>query len=325
MLRAVLSAGLLGVAACKGSAGSEGTQGPAGPQGPPGAQGPQGPQGPAGAAGQGLSALLLTTPEPAGANCGFGGVKLETGVDRNGDGALLDDGEVNASATKYLCNGAQGPKGDTGSQGLQGESGPLAFAYGDGSAGDFTLSSFANPRSFQAGNFTAAGANLMFHNVTIDGTLIVSSGTMIRATGDIVIGSTGAIIVSPDFHIQTLNPSQRGIAMSASFNYLGGKGLDLGRTSLVSRADLLGGGSGFRSTTNPDILGGDGGGRLILAAKGNIIIRGYIDTNGRQGINNSIPTINRPAGAPTPVAGGGGGGGGVVSLLSRGTITVDTN
>lgn len=356
VLRAVLSAGLLGVAACKGSAGSEGTQGPAGPQGPPGAQGPQGPQGPAG---QGLSALLLTTPEPAGANCGFGGVKLETGVDRNGDGDLLDEGEVNASATKYLCNGAQGPKGDTGavgavgemgpqgpkgdtgdtglmgpqgpkgdtgSQGLQGESGPLAFAYGDGSAGDFTLSSFANPRFFQAGNYPLpAGANLMFHNVTIDGTLIVSSGTMIRATGDIIIGQTGAIIVSPDFAIQTLNPSQKGIAMSASFNYLGGKGLDLGRTSLVSRADLQGGGSGFRSTTNPDILGGDGGGRLILAAKGNIIIRGYIDTNGRQGINNSVPTINRPAGSPTPVAGGGGGGGGVVSLISRGTITVDTN
>ncbi|WP_158623247.1 hypothetical protein [Corallococcus sp. CA053C] len=312
--------------------------------------------------------MLLTTPEPAGANCGFGGVKWETGIDRNSDGDLLDEGEVNASATKYLCNGAPGPKGDTGavgavgavgpqgpkgdtgdtgavgavgavgaagpqglkgdtgSQGLQGESGALALAYGDGSAGDFTLFSGAQTRSFQGGNFPQpAGANLMFHNVTIDSMLIVSSGTTIRATGDIIIGSSGSIVVIPDSQIQTLNPSQKGIAMSASFNYLGGKGLDKGRTSLVSRADLLGGGSGFRSTTNSDILGGDGGGRLILAAKGNIIIRGYIDANGRQGINNSIPTISRPAGAPTPVAGGGGGGGGVVSLISRGTITVDTN
>lgn len=339
VLRAVLSAVLLGVAACKGSTGSGGSQGPAGPQGPQGAQGPQGPQGPEGSAGgpqgpQGLSALLLTTPEPAGANCGFGGVKWETGIDRNSDGDLLDEGEVNASATKYLCNGAQGPrgdtgevgpKGDTGSQGLQGESGALALAYGDGSAGDFTLS-FSQTRSFQSGLYPLpAGANLMFHNVTIEGLLIVSSGTTIRATGDIIIGQGGGIVVSPDFQIQTLNPSQKGIAMSASFNYLGGKGLDKGRTSLVSRADLLGGGSGFRSTTNPDILGGDGGGRLILAAKGNIIIRGYIDVNGRQGINNSTPTMSRPAGAPTPVAGGGGGGGGVISLLSRGTITVDTN
>lgn len=354
VLRAVLSAVLLGVAACKGSTGSGGSQGPAGPQGP---QGPQGPEGPAGGpqGPQGLSALLLTTPEPAGANCGFGGVKWETGIDRNSDGDLLDEGEVNASATKYLCNGAQGPrgdtgavgavgpqgpkgdtgdtglvgpqgpKGDTGSQGLQGESGALALAYGDGSAGNFTLS-FTQTRSFQAGIYPQpAGANLMFHNVTIDGMLIVASGTTIRATGDIIIGQDGSIVVSPDFQIQTLNPSQKGIAMSASFNYLGGKGLDKGRTSLVSRADLLGGGSGFRSTTNPDILGGDGGGRLILAAKGNIIIRGYIDVNGRQGINNSIPTINRPAGAPTPVAGGGGGGGGVISFISRGTITVDTN
>ncbi|MCY1015561.1 DUF7151 family protein [Pyxidicoccus sp. MSG2] len=393
VLRVALMTGLLGVAACKGSVGADGSQGPAGPQGSQGAQGPQGPQGaqgPAGPAGgpqgpQGLSALLLTTPEPVGANCGFGGIKMETGIDRNGDGDLDEEGEVNASATKYLCNGAQGlrgetgavgpqglkgdtgevgpmgaqgpkgdtgavgavgplgpkgdtgdtgpagpqgPKGDTGdtgSQGSQGESGALAFAYGDGSAGDFTLSSFSNPRYFQAGNFPPGGANLMFHNVTIDGTLIVSSGTMIRATGDIIIGQSGLIIVSPDFQIQSLNPSQRGIAMSASHTYLGGKGLDLGRTSLVSRADLLGGGSGYRSTTNPDILGGDGGGRLILAAKGNIIIRGQIDANGRQGINNSIPTINRPAGSPTPVAGGGGGGGGVVSLISRGTITVEGN
>ncbi|WP_241758562.1 collagen-like protein [Pyxidicoccus parkwayensis] len=327
---------------------------------------------------------MLTTPEPVGANCGFGGVRMETGVDLNSNGKL-DDDEVNASATKFLCNGAQGlrgdtgavgpqgpkgdtgetgavgpqgpkgdtgavgatgpqgpkgdtgdtgpqgpqgPKGDTGdtgSQGPQGESGALAFVYGDGSAGDFTLQSFQNPRFFQAGNFGPAGANLMFRNMNIDGTLIVSSGTMIRATGDIIIGPNANITVSPDFAIQSFNPSQKGIAMSASYTYLGGKGLDLGRTSLVSRADVLGGGSGYRSTTNTDILGGDGGGRLIFAAKGNITIRGLIEANGRQGINNSIPTINRPAGAPTPVAGGGGGGGGVVSFISRGTITVEGN
>lgn len=385
VLRVALLSGLLGVTACKGSTGADGPQGTVGPQGPQGPQGPAGPQGPEGPAGgpqgpQGLSALLLTTPEPAGTNCGFGGVRMETGVDRNGDGELAED-ELNASATKFLCNGAQGlrgetgpvgpqgptgdtgavgpmgpqgpkgdtgavgavgpqgpkgdtgdtgpvgpqgPKGDTGTQGAPGESGAVAL-YGDGSAGDFSLLAGAQTRFWTNGyNALPNGANLMFRNVTIDSTLIVSSGTMIRATGDIIIGSLGSIIVSPDFQIQTLNPSQKGIAMSASFNHLGGRGLDPGRTALVSRADLLGGGNGYRSTTNPDILGGDGGGRLILAARGNIIIRGYIDTNGRQGINNSIPTINRPVGSPTPVAGPGGGGGGVISLISRGTITVDT-
>ncbi|MBZ4421940.1 collagen-like protein [Myxococcus sp. RHSTA-1-4] len=296
-----------------------------------GATGTTGPQGE-----RGLGALVATEVELAGSNCAHGGTRLLAGVDRDGDGTL-DGDEVDAASTKYLCNGApgpqgpqgatgpQGPTGETGLQGPQGESGALAL-YGDGSAGDFTLQSFQQPRYFQAGNFPLpAGANLMFRNVTIDGTLIVSSGTMIRATGDIIIGQSGSIIVSPDFQIQTLNPPQKGIAMSAAWQHLGGRGLDLGRTSLLSRADLAGGGSGYRSTTNADILGGDGGGRLILAAKGNIIIRGYIDANGRQGINNSIPTINRPAGSPTPVAGGGGGGGGVVSLISRGTITVDTN
>lgn len=284
VLRAVLAAGLFGVAACKGSAGPGGSEGPAGP---PGAPGPRGDTGAAGATGP--------------------------------QGPKGDTGETGPM-------GPQGPQGDTGPQGVTGESGPLAFAYGDGSAGDFTLFSASAPRFFQSGNFPQpAGANLMFRNVTIDGTLIVSSGTMIRATGDIVIGPSGGIVVSPDFQIQTLNPAQKGIAMSAAFSSVGGRGLDAGRTSLVSRADLLGGGSGFRSTTNADILGGDGGGRLILAARGNIIIRGFIDVNGRQGINNSIPTINRPAGAPAPVAGGGGGGGGVLSLISRGTTTVESN
>ncbi|WP_216673645.1 collagen-like protein [Pyxidicoccus fallax] len=366
VLRAALVGALLGVTACKGSAGTGGPEGPQGPQGPQGPSGPPGPQGPAGPAGtpggppgpQGLSALLLTTPEPAGANCPFGGVRMQAGLDEDRSGAL-DGRELEGATTQYLCNGAvgatgargergetgpqgeagatgavgptgpkgdKGDRGDAGPQGPQGDSGALAIVYGDGSAGDFSLSSFQQPRFWQAGNFPQpAGANLMFHNVTIDGTLVVSSGTMIRATGDIIIGQQGAIIVSPEFQIQTLNPPQKGIAMSAAWQHLGGRGLDLGRTSLISRADLAGGGSGYRSTMNSTILGGDGGGRLILAARGNIIIRGYIDANGRQGINNSVPLINNPNGAPTPVAGGGGGGGGVVSLVSRGTITLEGN
>lgn len=338
----MLVAGLLGVAACKGSEGPQGEQGPAGPTGPQGPQGPaggtqgpqgiQGEQGPRGEQGvpgpRGPSSLVATDNVDVDANCVHGGTRLRAGVDTSGDG-VLQENEVDPGSAKFLCNGAPGPQGPqgergptgaTGERGPPGESGALAF-YGDGSAGDYTIPFGQQPRFWTAGNFPQpAGANLMFRNVTIDGTLIVSSGTMIRATGDIIIGQTGGIVVNPEFQIQTLNPPQKGIAMSAAWQHLGGRGLDLGRTSLLSRADLAGGGSGYRSTTNSNILGGDGGPRLILAARGNIIIRGYIDANGRQGINNSLPNNS-----PTPVAGGGGGGGGVVSLVSRGTITVETN
>jgi hypothetical protein len=80
--------------------------------GTPGPQGPQGPAGPQGAAGQngqngnnGKNALIRTTPEAAGANCVNGGVKIEAGLDADGNGQL-SDAEVNASQTKFICNGS---------------------------------------------------------------------------------------------------------------------------------------------------------------------------------------------------------------------------
>jgi OmcA/MtrC family decaheme c-type cytochrome len=58
--------------------------------------------------GNGKTTLVRTSPEIAGTNCSFGGTKIETGVDANGDGTLQDS-EVNASATSYVCN--FGPSG----------------------------------------------------------------------------------------------------------------------------------------------------------------------------------------------------------------------
>jgi OmcA/MtrC family decaheme c-type cytochrome len=48
--------------------------------------------------------LAATIPEPAGANCPFGGTKLTFGIDANTNG-VLDESEVNATATTYVCNG----------------------------------------------------------------------------------------------------------------------------------------------------------------------------------------------------------------------------
>jgi hypothetical protein len=103
---------------CNGAQGANGATGPQGPiglTGPTGATGAIGPQGPIGLTGpagangtngtNGLNALIKTTTEPAGANCTNGGTKVETGLDANANGTL-EAGEVNASQTQYVCNGA---------------------------------------------------------------------------------------------------------------------------------------------------------------------------------------------------------------------------
>ncbi len=130
--------GLTGPAGPTGPQGAIGAAGPQGPAGQTGATGPAGPQGqtgPAGvqgAAGQngsnGKNALIRTTPEAAGGNCANGGVKIEAGLDVDGNGQLADS-EVNASQTKYLCNGANGATGATGPQGPAGPAGSGGFVH----------------------------------------------------------------------------------------------------------------------------------------------------------------------------------------------------
>jgi hypothetical protein len=115
-----------------GPQGVQGIQGPTGPMGATGATGTQGPQGvagttglqgPAGVAGtNGQNTLVKTTTESAGINCITGGVKIEYGLDANNNG-FLDAGEINATLTKYVCNGAVGATGLTGPQGIAGTSG----------------------------------------------------------------------------------------------------------------------------------------------------------------------------------------------------------
>jgi hypothetical protein len=127
-----------------GPAGPTGATGVTGPQGPIGLTGPAGPTGAAGAAGatgatglqgpngnNGLNQVVKTTIEPAGANCTAGGIKIEFGLDNNHNG-ILDVAEINASLTKYVCNGIQGT---TGAQGIQGPAGPTGATGAQGAAG----------------------------------------------------------------------------------------------------------------------------------------------------------------------------------------------
>lgn len=53
--------------------------------------------------GQGSNSLVRTTVEPGGTNCQFGGVKIDSGLDKNNNGKL-DDTEVDPNGTTYVCN-----------------------------------------------------------------------------------------------------------------------------------------------------------------------------------------------------------------------------
>jgi hypothetical protein len=110
-----------------------------GEDGPTGPTGPMGPRGDAGPMGR--NALAATYPAEPGEPCTSGGMRVEFGVDENGDGSLQPE-EV--EGTRYLCHGddgigvtgAEGPEGEQGPEGLQGLPGE------DGNDG----SSYAKPR-----------------------------------------------------------------------------------------------------------------------------------------------------------------------------------
>jgi len=140
----VLSVALGACAGDTGTAGAPGVQGPSGPSGPPGASTlistvaePPGENCASGGtkvmagvdadldglldpsevaaggtsyvcSGVATSSLVRTSAEAAGANCPFGGTRIESGLDADADGQL-DPVEVNPSATSFVC--AFGPSG----------------------------------------------------------------------------------------------------------------------------------------------------------------------------------------------------------------------
>ena len=186
----------------KGPVGPSGAAGAQGSQGIQGVQGAQGTQGVTGLNGSnGQNTLAKTTNEAAGANCTTGGIKIEYGLDANNNGTL-DVSEVNATLTKYVCNGsvgatgAQGPIGATGAQGNQGVAGSPGVAGTNGTNG----TNGADGKNTLAKTTTeAAGANCTTGGVKIEygldannnGTLDVSeiNATLTRYVCN---GATGA-------------------------------------------------------------------------------------------------------------------------------------
>ncbi len=87
-----------------GSHGVDGKNGSNGADGKDGGNGADGRDGMNGEAGvPGKTALVKQSHELAGDNCGYGGIRVESGVDQNSDGAL-SSAEVNATLTQWVCN-----------------------------------------------------------------------------------------------------------------------------------------------------------------------------------------------------------------------------
>jgi len=115
--------GITGPQGSQGEAGAVGAVGEQGPQGIQGSTGPQGSPGPQGIpgvpgddGGTGVKSLINTTEETAGPNCDEGGTRIEVGIDTNNNN-ILDPDEIDASLTRYICNGNDGQDGADGQDG----------------------------------------------------------------------------------------------------------------------------------------------------------------------------------------------------------------
>ncbi|HIB24453.1 MAG TPA: hypothetical protein EYO22_07100, partial [Candidatus Poseidoniales archaeon] len=121
--------------------------GPAGADGSDGADGVNGTEGQDGMDGNdgigGLTALAITTPEPSGANCVNGGVKIDVGLDDDESGSL-EASEIDYST--FVCDGASGQDGVDGEDGTTGQDGTNGTDGTNGSGSPNTmLTSISSP------------------------------------------------------------------------------------------------------------------------------------------------------------------------------------
>jgi hypothetical protein len=79
----------------------------------------------------GTAAAAKVSLEPAGANCAYGGSRIESGIDADNNGTL-EAGEV--TGVQYACNGAPGASGSDGAQGANGSPGLTSLVRIDAEA-----------------------------------------------------------------------------------------------------------------------------------------------------------------------------------------------
>lgn len=219
--------------------------------------------------------------------------------------------------TQLGVQGPAGPSGPQGATGAQGPQGPQGTAgaqaqFGDGSGGALSVGTgttldLSNPSVVNAQPYRA---NLQFTNLTISGNLIVPSGTVIRATGNVSI--TGSISVLTGAEDNGNGPATPGIARSIAGSFHGGTGVSLLSAAGITYAPPAAGGSGDRTS---NATGGEGGGSLVIVASGNLTVTSAatINANGSNGVNTATTG---------DVGGPGGGAGGIVVLAAKGTLAV---
>ncbi len=168
----------------------------------------------------GSNMLANTTSESPGANCPAGGVKIEFGLDANND-LTLNVSEVNATLTKYVCNGVTGTQGATGSQGPIGLTGPAGSTGTNGANG------------ISCWDLDADGVNDANEDINLDGSFnsldckgATGSQGPIGLTGP--AGSTGTNgangISCWDLDADGVNDANEDINLDGSFNSLDCKG-----------------------------------------------------------------------------------------------------
>ncbi len=223
------------------------------------------------------------------------------------------------------CDGPRGPAGGPGAPGDMGDPGDpgapgdsSARLYGDGSAGDATLT----------GETTLDDTNLMYGDFTVEegATISIPSGAVIRCSGSFVNRGTIVVLPTPSgghsYYTQGIPggiiprtlPPHSGVALqaaehgelardtsSAGGGY-GGRGMAALQASQLLHPGMHGGGGGAGSLIG--YTGGNGGGSLVVIARASLSNPGLIRAGGDEG--------NGP--------GAGGGAGGVVILASAGTL-----
>jgi hypothetical protein len=207
----------------------------------------------------GKNTLIKTTNESTGVNCLTGGVKLEFGIDVNNNG-ILDVNEINATLTKYVCNGATGATGPTGPIGLTGPTGATGATGATGPAGPAGKNTLINTTTVLPGPNCIAGGVKHEYGVDLNSNDTLEAGEVNSAlTKYICNGIDGSsIIPSWVWPVTPMTPISSGLHMQV-FSSNGIFTIPAGINSIIVEIWGAGGGGGSSNLGAFGINGCGGG------------------------------------------------------------------
>jgi hypothetical protein len=133
----------------------------------------------------GQSTLALRTPESAGDHCPYGGERIDTGFDLNGN-LQLDPTEVDISA--YVCDGAPGSNGAEGASGATGPSGAMGPS---GATGPSTVPSLVAMEAENAGDHCTNGGAAIHYGTDTNNNGVLDEAEVV-GTKYVCAGTPGA-------------------------------------------------------------------------------------------------------------------------------------